>query len=100
MKQKIKFYDAKKRKPSLSEIEKRIKQYYVTVIDAPFDFLNKMLSNFRMYQWKIYVGNMVLPICPDTYFDNIDYIRQNYTVVRHIFMEKQNESPKGWVTIE
>jgi len=85
----------------MQEIKKRIKQYYVTIVDAPLDFVDQILSKIRKYDWRIYVGNNVLPICPKIYFDNIDYIRQHYTTARHIFIEKQNESfPKGWVTIE
>jgi len=101
MKDKIIFYDAKKHEPTMQEIENWIKQYYVTIIDASFDFVDKLLSNFPMYDWRIYVGNIALPICPDIYFYYKDYIRQNYKIARHIMIEKQNKSfPKGWVTIE
>ena len=97
-------FNLRKHEPTMQEIEKRIKQYYVTIVDAPLDFVDKILSYFTMYDWKIYIGNIVLPICPNIYFYYKDYIRKNYKTVRYIAMEEQienNESfPKGWVTIE
>jgi len=105
MKQKIILFKARKYEPTMTEIEKLIKQRDVTIANATLDFLDKILSHFRMYQWNIYL-NDGSPICPDVYFYYKDFIRKNYKKARYISMEELIENneifplPKGVVALE
>jgi len=104
MKEKIILYKARKHEPTMQEIKKLIKQRGIVIAHPSFDFMEKILSNFPMYKWRIYVGNDVSPLCPNVYFYYRDLIRKNHKTVRSISMDRKIENneiyPLGWVSID
>jgi len=106
MKQKVIKFNLRKQEPTMDEIANSIKQRYVIIANASLDFVDKILSNFCMYQWMIYLENERTPICPNVYFYHKDYIRQHYKKARYITMEELIESneifplPIGVVALE
>jgi len=98
-------YKARNNKPSLSEIEKLLEKSDVIIVNAPIDFMERIVFNFPSYEWRIYVEkDDEAHLSPDVYLQNCDAIRSNHESAHHLIMEKKTENneryPIGWVYIE
>ena len=75
---KIILWEKRKKKPSIAEIEKLLKENDVIIYNAPLEFVNNLIGHFKNWEWRIYSDlSDEAPLYRSTYWENYDIIEQN-----------------------
>jgi len=68
----------RKKKPTIGEIRKLVKNHDVIIYGAPLEFAEKLMGRIHTHDWSIYEdGDDEAPLSVDTYWQNHNIIEQN-----------------------
>jgi len=89
------YFRKRKKEPDIKEIEELLKHHDVKIINATFDYMEKLLKYFEeQYIWRIFVfdkndihDNPFIPYFPSDYYYSREYIRKKFKKVNSIYMQ-------------
>jgi len=89
------YFRKKKKEPDIKEIEELLKHHDIEIINATFDYMEKLLKYFEeQYIWRIYVfekdnihDNPFIPYFPSDYYYIREYISKKFKKVNTIYMQ-------------
>jgi len=89
------YFRKKKKEPDIKEIEELLKHHDIEIINATFDYMEKLLKYFEeQYIWRIHVfekdnihDNPFIPYFPSDYYYIREYIRKKFKKVNTIYMQ-------------
>ena len=91
------YWNKRKNKLSIEKVKEMLKKNNIDIINAPYEFANKLISEYDNYIWTVYIGeDDEAPFSRDDFIMYREYLRDKIKDAKEIYMERNIKVGDGY----